>query len=149
MIVDKIDNINVYDNLVPKFQKAFAFITNPEILSLENGKYEIDGEDIYAIVSEYKSKNESDGKFEAHKKYIDIQFVAKGTELIGYAPANQQEILSNYNDEKDIMFFTGEKSFIKIESGMFAVFFPNELHMPGIKSSSSEEVKKVVVKVKA
>ena len=149
MIVDKTDNLKQYAHLGSKFQKAFAFITDPEVLLLDNGKYEIDGNDIYALVSEYKSKSETDGKFEAHKKYIDIQFVAKGTELIGYAPPNQQQIINNYNEEKDVMFFSGEKSFIKMERGMFAVFFPNELHMPGIKASVSEDVKKIVVKVKA
>ena len=149
MIVDKTDNLNHYSHLGSKFQKAFAFITDPEILLLDNGKYEIDGDDIYALVSEYKSKNETDCKFEAHIKYIDIQFVAKGTELIGYAPSNKQQIISNYNEEKDIIMFAGEKSYVKMDRGMFAVFFPNELHMPGINASASEDVKKIVVKVKA
>jgi YhcH/YjgK/YiaL family protein len=149
MIVDKTDNLKQYSPLGTKFQKAFAFITDPEIMLLDNGRYEIDGDDIYALVSEYNSKNETDGKFEAHKKYIDIQFVVKGTELIGYAPSNQQEVISNYNEEKDVMFFSGEKSFVKMDRGMFAVFFPYELHMPGIKSSVSEVIKKIVVKVKA
>jgi YhcH/YjgK/YiaL family protein len=149
MIVDKTDNLNQYSHLGTKFLKAFAFITDPEILLLDIGKYDIDGEDIFALVTEYKSKNETDGKFEAHKKFIDIQFVAKGTELIGYAPPNQQQIVSIYNEEKDVILFAGEKSFIKMDRGMFAVFFPNELHMPGIKASNPEDIKKIVVKVKA
>ena len=91
MIVDKTDNLKQYTHLGSKFQKAFTFITDPELMLLDNGKYEIDGDNVYALVSEYKTKNEIDGKFEAHKKYIDIQFVAKGTELIGYAPFKEQE----------------------------------------------------------
>jgi YhcH/YjgK/YiaL family protein len=149
MIVDKTDNLKLYTRLDSKFQKAFAFITDPELMLLDNGKYEIDGDNVYAVVSEYKTKNEIDGRFEAHRKYIDVQFVAKGTELIGYAPFKLQEIVSEYNMEKDIVFFSGDKSFIKLDHGMFAVFFPNELHMPGIKSTIQEDVKKIVVKVKA
>jgi YhcH/YjgK/YiaL family protein len=149
MIVDKTENLKQYTHLGSKFQKAFAFITDPELMLLDNGKYEIDGDNVYAVVSNYKTKDEIDGRFEAHKKYIDVQFVAKGTELIGYAPYKLQEIVTEYNEEKDIVFFKGDKSYIKLEQDMFAVFFPNELHMPGIKSTIREDVKKIVVKVKA
>jgi YhcH/YjgK/YiaL family protein len=142
MIVDKTDNLKLYSHLDSKFQKAFTFITDPELMSLDNGKYEIDGNNIFALVSQYKTKDESDGKLEAHRKYIDIQFVAKGTELIGYAPFRDKGIISEYNEEKDVVFFNGDRSFIKMEQGMFAVLFPYELHMPGIKSSMREDVKK-------
>jgi YhcH/YjgK/YiaL family protein len=148
MIVDKTDNLKLYAHLGSKFQKAFTFITDPELMLLDNGKYEIDGDNIFALVSQYKTKDESDGKLEAHRKYIDIQFIAKGTELIGYAQFRNQEVISEYNEVKDIAFFKGDKSFIKMEQGMFAVLFPYELHMPGIKSSFYEDVKKVVIKVK-
>ena len=149
MIVDKTDNLKLYTHLGSKFQKAFTFITDPELMLLDNGKYEIDRDNVFALVSEYKTKDEIDGKLEAHRKYIDIQFVAKGTELIGYAPFRNQEIISEYDEEKDLILFAGEKSFIKMEKGMFALFFPNELHMPGIKSLIRDDVRKIVVKVKA
>jgi YhcH/YjgK/YiaL family protein len=149
MIIDKTDNISKYTSLGEKFQKAFTFIIDPELLFLEPGRYEIDGEVVYALISEYIPKDLSEGKFESHKKYIDLQFVAKGEELIGYAPYEGQKILSGYNDVKDISFFEGDKSFIKIGHGMFALFFPDELHMPGIKTQNPNPVKKVVVKIKA
>ena len=149
MIVDKTDNLKLYTHLGSKFQKVFSFITDPELMLLDNGKYEIDGVNVFALVSEYKTKDELDGKLEAHRKYIDIQFMAKGAELIGYAPFNKQELITEYNEEKDIVFFNGDRSFIKMEQGMFAVLFPYELHMPGIKSSMRKDVKKVVIKVKA
>jgi YhcH/YjgK/YiaL family protein len=149
MIVDKTDNLKLYTHLGSKFQKAFSFITDPELMLLNNGKYEIDGDNVFALVSEYKTKDELDRKLEAHRKYIDLQFMAKGTELIGYAPFYKQELIIEYNEEKDVAFFNGDRSFIKMEHGMFAVLFPYELHMPGIKSSMCEDVKKVVVKVKA
>jgi YhcH/YjgK/YiaL family protein len=149
MIADKINNIHLYTHLGGNFQKAFSFITDPELLFLENGRYEIDGDNVYALISEYKTKDLNEGKLEAHKKYIDVQFMAKGEELIGYTPFQDQNILSEYNEEKDICFYNGDKSFLKIEQGMFAVFFPGELHMPGITSVRSNNVKKIVVKIKA
>lgn len=149
MIIDKTDNINIYTTLGTKFQKAFSFITDPELLFLETGRYEIDGDEVYAVISEYSPKNESEGKFESHKKYIDVQCVAKGEELIGYAPYEGQKVLSEYNEAKDVSFYDGEKSFVKIEQGMFAVYFPGELHMPGIKTVNNKTVRKVVVKIKA
>ena len=148
MIVDKTDNLKLYSHLGSKFQKAFSFMTDPELMLFDNGKYEIDGDNVFALVREYKTKDELDGKLEAHRKYIDLQFLAKGTELIGYAPFNKQELMTEYNEEKDVAFFKGDKSFIKMEQGMFAVLFPSELHMPGIKSSIHEGVKKVVIKIK-
>ena len=148
MIVDKSDNLHLYVHLGSKFQKAFSFITDPELMLLDNGKYEIDEENVFALVSEYKTKDEIDGKLEAHRKYIDVQLVAKGTEILGYAPFRNQELISEYDEGKDIAFFSGDKSFMKMEQGMFAVLFPYELHMPGIKTTSRRDVKKIVVKIK-
>ena len=148
MVADKTDNSRLYFNLGAKFQKAFSFITDSGLIFLENGRREIDGDNIYALISEYKTKELIDGKLEAHKKYIDVHFVAKGEELIGYAPFQGQEIISPYSEDKDVCFYAGAKSFIKIEQGMFAIFFPGELHMPGIKSIYAKDVKKIVVKIK-
>jgi YhcH/YjgK/YiaL family protein len=149
MIVDKAENLNLYTHLGAKFQKGFNFILDPELMLLDNGRYEIDGDNVYALVSEYKTKVESEGKLESHKKYIDIQFLAKGNELIGYTPFNNQELITEYDEAKDFQLFNGDKFFINLHQGMFAVFFPYELHMPGIISSKQTYVKKVVIKVKA
>ena len=149
MIIDKTDNIDKYTSLGEKFQKAFSFIMDPELLFLEPGKYEIDGQEVYAAISEYSPKEISADKFEAHKKYIDVQYVAKGEELIGYAPFEGQKLISEYDEGKDVSFFEGDKSFVKIGQGMFAIFFPEELHMPGITTANNKNVKKVVVKIKA
>jgi YhcH/YjgK/YiaL family protein len=116
--------------------------------NLPAGRYPIDGENIFALISEYKTKPESEGKLEAHRKYIDVQYVIDGEELMGYAPLNGQEILDPYKEENDIVFFTGDKSFTKVSAGMFAVFFPEDVHMPGIASGKSSSVKKLVIKVR-
>ncbi len=148
MIIDKLSNSQLYSTLGERINKAFAYLKQTDFSNMELGKYEIDSDNIFALVNEYNTKDESEGKLEAHKKYIDVQFVAKGRELMGYAPLENQKIINEYNEQNDITFFEGERSFTKVEAGMFAIFFPNDLHMPGINVGDSEFVKKIVIKVK-
>ena len=148
MIIDKLSNSHLYSSLGERINIALAYLKQTDFSKTESGRYDIDGDNIFALVNEYTTKDESDGKLEAHKKYIDVQFVAKGCELMGYAPINNQKVINEYNEQNDITFFEGERSFTKVYEEMFAIFFPTDLHMPGIKVQKSEYVKKVVIKVK-
>lgn len=145
MIIDKLQNSLLYENLHPGFVKAFDFIGKTDFSKLADGKYEIDGNDIFALVQEYKTKDIA--KLEGHRKYIDIQYLHSGVELIAYANLENQIIISD-DEEKDLAFYEGEGSFIKLESQMFAIFFPQDLHMPGIKLTNVNQVKKIVIKVR-
>lgn len=147
MIVDKIENSELYESLHPRFAKAFAFISKTDFSKLDDGKYEIENDNIFAIVQEYNTKDKKEAKLEAHRKYIDIQYIHSGIELIGVA-AFKDQIPTTDDTEKDLAFYEGDASFIKLEAGMFAIFFPDDLHMPGIKLTQSAKVKKVVVKVR-
>ena len=133
MIIDKLSNSQLYSGLGERIDKAFAYLKETDFSKMELGKYDINGENIFALVNEYNTKDESEGKLEAHKKYIDVQFVAKGSELMGYAPLVNQKIIDEYNEQNDITFFSGEKSFTQVNEGMFAIFFPTDIHLPGIK----------------
>ncbi len=146
MIIDKIENAHLYKNIGERISKSFEYIKATDLKTLPAGKYPIDGENIFALVSEYKTKSEQEGKLEAHKKYIDVQYVISGEELMGYVPLGGQRILDQYKEENDIVFFTGDKSFTKVSEGMFAIFFPEDVHMPGIKTGESSPVKKLVIK---
>ena len=148
MIIDKLTNSHLYSGLGERVNKAFDYLNNTDFSKTELGKYEIDGDNIFALVNEYNTKDEIEGKLEAHKKYIDVQFVAEGEELMGYAPLENQKVIDAYNQKKDITFYSGEKSFALVKEGMFAIFFPTDVHLPGIKVKDKSYVKKVVVKVK-
>lgn len=148
MIIDKLSNSQLYSGLGERINQAFAYLKQTDFSKMELGKYEIDGEKIFALVNEYNTKDKSEGKLEAHKKYIDVQFVAKGSEQMGYAPLENQQVVDEYNEQNDITFFIGEKSFTQIDEGMFAIFFPTDVHLPGIKVNEKSYVKKVVIKVK-
>jgi YhcH/YjgK/YiaL family protein len=148
MIIDKFENVHLYKGLSKRIEKAFKYIRETDLKNIKPGKYEIDGENIFALISEYKTKSEAEGKLEAHRKYLDIQYVISGEEQMGYVPLNGQQILEPYKEENDVMFFTGDKSFTKVSAGMFAIFFPEDVHMPGIQTGDSSLVKKLVIKVR-
>ena len=133
-----------------RWDKAFAFLRDTDLKSLEVKKYELDGTDLYAAVSEYTTKNEEDARYEGHKKYIDIQYVISGKEHIGIAPiALLDKVLEPYNEQKDVMFITVNRIInFKADSSKFFIFFPEDLHRPNLKDGENSHVKKVVVKVK-
>lgn len=146
MIADKISNYRIY-NLGEKFEAAFKFLTGSSLRELPVGKYAIAGEEVFALVSEYETVPENEKFLEGHRKYIDLQCVISGEELIGYASLGSQEVVSEYNEEKDYLLTKGEAFFIGMEEGRFAVFYPGDLHKPGVMKSKKEFVKKVVIKV--
>ncbi len=133
-----------------RWDKAFGFLKNNDLQAMELKRYDIDGNNVYAPLSEYNSKNEEDARYESHKIYADIQYVVSGRELIGIAPETElNEILEPYSDEKDIMFMTVKngKNY-EARSDRFFIFFPADLHRPGLKDGENSPVRKVVVKVK-
>ncbi len=148
MIFDQLKHAEIYFPLGERVRKAFEYLQTTDFKSVEPGKYSIDGDEIYAVVSQYDTKPITSGKWEAHKNYLDIQLVIEGKEKIGYSFLSKMIVTQDYNEEKDIMFLKGEGQFLTVDAGYFAVFFPSDIHMPGIALNISTPVKKVVVKVK-
>lgn len=148
MILDTLANAQRYFFLGPKFEKAFLYLQQTDFSTLEKGKYEIDGKDIFFMVNEYDTIDAAGEQMEAHKKYIDIQYMVTGEELVGHDYLKAQTPSKAYDEEKDFMLF-GEKPafFTKLSAGNFGVFFPTDLHMPNLKVEASVPVKKIVVKV--
>ncbi|MBS3946379.1 MAG: YhcH/YjgK/YiaL family protein [Melioribacter sp.] len=147
MIFDQLKNTELYFQINNRFRKAFDYLKSNDFNNIEPGKYEIDGEDIYAIVQQYDTKPMSSGKWEAHKKYIDIQFMVSGKEKMGYSHKNKMIVTHEYNSDKDALYLKGEGNFLVAEAGYFAIFFPTDVHMPCIAINLSTPVKKVVIKV--
>lgn len=148
MILDKLENANFYTCISENLKKGFEFLKNTDLQAIEIGRYEIEGRDIFALVSEYDSKKPEDCRLEAHQAYADIQYIVSGKEAIGFVTLKNQEVTLAYNPEKDIVFFSGETTPLILEAGMFAVFFPQDVHRPCMQIDGPEKVKKVVVKVR-
>lgn len=149
MIFDKLNNSNLYEKLNADFKVAFDFLKNTNLKELSDGRYEIDGKKIYANVQSLKTKQEKEKRFEAHRKYIDIQYVIKGKEKMGYGILDDfKTVLEKYNDEKDVEFLDGEKfNFVNVEEGEFVVFYPHDAHAPMLSVEDDIEIKKVIVKI--
>ncbi|HOF20099.1 MAG TPA: YhcH/YjgK/YiaL family protein [Bacteroidales bacterium] len=133
-----------------RWDKAFAFLRDNDPASMELKRYDLDGKNLYATVSEYVSKDDSAALYEAHREYIDIQYVVSGRELIGIAPLNDvREIIVPYDEENDIEFMTvNQIKNLTATPGRFFLFFPSDVHRPGLKDGENAAVRKVVVKVK-
>ncbi|MBL7968060.1 MAG: YhcH/YjgK/YiaL family protein [Prolixibacteraceae bacterium] len=148
MILDKLEQADLYAGINENLRKGFEYLKNTDLASLEIGKYEIDGKNVFALVSEYDSKKPEDCRPEAHQLYADIQYIVSGREAIGYVTWANQPTTVEYNPEKDIAFFNCETVPVTVEAGMFAVFYPQDIHRPCMQIDRPEKVKKVVVKVR-
>jgi len=148
MILDKVDNVLLYADMHPSIVRALKYLRDTDFAKLPNGKYEIAGVDLFSIVNEYTTKDLEDCRLEAHRKFIDIHFMASGSEIIGYSLFSDQEPATEYDEENDFILYCGEKNYLKLEEKMFAIFFPSDLHMPGLIVEKPAKVKKVVVKVR-
>jgi biofilm protein TabA len=132
--------------------EAFGFLASLEP-NCEDGKYEIMGDDMFALVQSYDTKDIAECKLEAHHKFIDIQTLLIGSERMFYSAVNSLEVCDEYNVDNDAAFYkyAADKAVeYALTPGVFTIFFPNEGHMPGIAlKSGSAPVKKVVIKIAA
>ena len=146
MIIDTIDHLEKYASLNPLFAQAIEYLKTTDLNSLEVGKIELKGCDLVVNVAETKPKTKEEAKLETHNKFIDIQIPLSGTEIMGYTPGDALP-QAEYNAEKDITFFPGlSQDYFAVKPGMFAIFFPQDGHAPGISETG---VKKIIVKVLA
>ena len=146
MILDVLENAHRYLSLNKGFAKAFEFLMQPDLKEMPVDKYEIDGDSVYAMVDKAIGRKKEDALLETHEKYIDIQLVLAGTDDMGWKPKlSCKRPSGEYNQETDVQFFADEPdAWVSTERGAFAIFFPEDAHMPLI---SSGQLHKVVVKV--
>ncbi|MBR6121002.1 MAG: YhcH/YjgK/YiaL family protein [Prevotella sp.] len=147
MVIDTLDNLAKYEALNPLFKDVVEFIRNNDLNTLEAGKHEIKGKDLFVNITTAKGKTPDEAVLETHVKMIDIQIPLDGPETYGYTPLCRLPE-TPYNAEKDITKYEGlAESFIDCQPGMFAIFFPQDGHAPCI--SMAPEIKKAIFKIKA
>lgn len=128
---------------------AFRYLRETDLANTAPGKYEIDGENVFAMIAENPKKDFEETKWESHRQYQDIQMVITGAEKMGVAQIPTLEPTQDYDAEKDLIFYTGEGGEIHTaEIGTFFIFFPQDGHRPDIRVEGIEKDKKVVIKVK-
>lgn len=147
MVLDSVENIGLYKGLSNNIKKAIEYISSINLNELPLGKHEILGDEIFLLINEYNTKEESLCVTESHKKYIDIQIMLQGEEKFGFEVLKNQEVTEAYNVEKDYTFYKANLDYLLLRADNFAIFFPNDLHCPGISIANEALVKKAVVKV--
>ncbi len=147
MIFDTLDHSAHYAGLGDRIRTALKFLQDTDLSALPVGRIDIDGDNLYALVQEYVTKPQEQGMWEAHRRYIDIQYVQRGQERMGFASLERME-LGEYVPDKDFLPMSGKGNFVTVFAGAFVIFFPQDGHMPGLCVDAPEPVWKVVLKVK-
>lgn len=133
------------------FKCAFNFLESTDFESIEAGEIELDGRNVFAIVMDKETDAIENRAPEVHEKYIDIQYLVKGSEKIGFARKDSRFVVkSDLLDEKDLLLyehFTEDESFVVLTPGDFAVFYPQDVHRPLCAHNEKQMVRKVVVKI--
>ncbi|MDR1056937.1 MAG: YhcH/YjgK/YiaL family protein [Prevotellaceae bacterium] len=147
MIIDSLNGLERYWFAHKNFEKVYRFLKSHDLTRMEEGRYKIDGDTIYAIVSQDEGRQPEEAPLEAHDSYIDIQVLIEGDETMGWKDRSAcNDETANYNTESDIVFFEDMPSvYFTLEPMHAVVFFPHDAHSPMIGNGT---IKKIVVKVK-
>ena len=147
MIIDRIENASRYYALVPGLAEAFEHLKNNDLTQIAPGSYPILEDKIKMLVFDSKQTNTDRVTMEGHRKNIDLQYWVSGSELMGYAPLQSQSLIKPFNEEKDYGNYEADASFTRFEPGMFAIYFPTDLHTAVIDEQCDSAVRKIVYKV--
>ncbi len=149
MIQDRIANGKLYSCIGKNFAEAFAWLETVKPEELVAGRVEIKGDEIFALVQQYTTKELSQGFLETHKNYADIQIVLKGNERMGYCYNEGMTVTQPYSAEKDVeKYEMKDCTHLMVPAGNFAIFLPEDAHAPQLAYDKPSEVLKIVLKVK-
>ncbi|GGK58347.1 YhcH/YjgK/YiaL family protein [Rufibacter glacialis] len=146
MVLDKLSNASRYTHMHPLFAQAFRFLQEADITQLPVGKHDIAGDQLFAMISDGEGFSKQKARLEAHKRYIDIQYVVTGCDHMGWKDLAACEAPNvPYSEENDIAFFPDQtNSWFDVQAGSFTIFFPDDAHAP---LGTEEVVRKVVLKI--
>lgn len=145
MIIDVLENADKYVTLHKDFKLVFDFLKSHDIATMECGKHQLRGDEVFFNLQEYETKPTQ--KLEAHKKYIDIQVVAVGEEYMGYTNISNTTLKEEYDENKDVMFLNGDVDKLKANNKTFLIFYPEDAHMPALAVNEAKWVKKAIFKI--
>ncbi|GAB3816953.1 YhcH/YjgK/YiaL family protein [Pontibacter rugosus] len=146
MVLDKLTNAARYTSMHPLFEKAFRYLQETDLMNVPTGVHEIEGKDLFAIISEAKGNPKQKAKLEVHRKYIDIQYVISGTDHMGWKDLAQcSQPNDPYTEERDAAFFPDKTSnWFDVPAGSYTIFYPDDAHAA---MATEEVLRKVVLKI--
>ncbi|WP_319583860.1 YhcH/YjgK/YiaL family protein [uncultured Pseudodesulfovibrio sp.] len=146
MILDILDNADLYADLNPRFPAAFAFLRRPDLAELPVGRIDLE-DGLYAVVAKGPGRNAEDALIETHDQYIDLAYVIAGTDSIGWkARRDLGKAVDASDPRNDVAFYEDRPThWAEVQPGMIAAYFPEDAHMPMI---SDAEIHKIIMKVR-
>lgn len=146
MIIDNIKNASLYYNVHKRFKKAFDFLETIDFNNCNEGKFEVEGNNIKSIISTNKLKDKNNALLETHQKYIDIHIPISDSETFGWKSAKKLEnSTDNYDSDKDFELFRDTPTtYFTISPGEFVIFLSDDAHAPLIGIG---ELKKIIFKI--
>lgn len=148
--IDNAEFAKQYQTNKKYWDEAFAFITNTNLDTLSVGKHAIDGDNVFATVSDGPTKDLDKTSWEAHHNYLDFHLVISGREKVGVMNAKTAKVTSPYDPAKDVENFdinTKGDWYIEDPTTLY-IFFPQNSHRPGVHVDGYDKVKKLVIKIK-
>ena len=147
MIFDTLKNVDNYEGL-GRVYTALKFLSETDFNKIDLGRYELDGDNIFYMVQSYDTDPDKTIS-EAHRKYIDIQYMVEGEEIIGVGDISCDKVLTEAKEENDVWFYNCKTEPLTLSAGKYMVLYPNDLHCPGVATNGTAMTcRKVVVKVK-
>ena len=150
MVVSDVGHIVHQAAMTAGLRRAIEFLGRRDLLSLSDGREEIDGERVFALVQRYDTERVGRPRFECHRKYIDVQYIASGEEVIGWAPAGNMAVTEAYDTGKDVCFGTmddGSWTPVHLRAGQVMLLWPEDAHAPKGAAGAPSRVMKIVIKV--
>jgi biofilm protein TabA len=130
------------------WDSAFAFMRRNDLVNMPKGKYPIDSLNVYATITDDPSKDFEKTNWESHRKYIDLQYIITGEEIIGINPVSQSTVTKEYDEKKDVANYSTGGKMEQSVPGTFFLFFPTDAHRPNITPGGNKPVKKLVIKIR-
>ena len=150
MIADRLGSpaLEVIDH--PGLRRALDYLASTDVRSLTPGRHELDGDRLFALVQDFATRPPDACRWESHRRYIDVQYVANGVERMGWATLAQAREVEPYDEARDVAFYAAGRDFVTLEAGMLAIFWPADVHAPccSPEDGQARQVRKVVVKVR-
>lgn len=146
--INSVEFMKQYESDKALWDKAFAFLSDSKLGTMAPGKYPIDGDNAFAIISAGPPKKLEDVKWESHRKYIDLQYVISGKIKLGMAPVAKAIVTEPYSESRDAANYKVEGEYLTATPKEFFLFFPQDAHRPDIKVDGADSLKKLVIKIR-
>jgi YhcH/YjgK/YiaL family protein len=148
MVFDRLTRSSAYFNLSAGIRAALQFLQHADLEALPLGRHSVDGDEVFALVSEYETQAPEQRFWEAHRRHIDVQYVHAGVEQIAVGDLEDFET-EPYDAERDLLIAKGSAGHtVTLSAGSFVILFPHDVHMPGLVAPAPGHVRKIVVKVR-